>query len=318
MTDVAIATRTDMEARDEIERIPDRGHGASAAAEPTVEPPGGRRTQSVRHVAYRASMRVVELVRYPVKSLAPIAADTLEIEPWGPVDDRRWAVTDPSGRLVTARTVPTLLTITTAIVDDGIALAATDGSSVAVPTPVDGPPTEVNITRLPTAIDAGDGAAAFLTRACGRDLRLVWQPDPRLRSVNPRNGGLEGEMLNLADAGPLLLTTIASLDRLQEWIGDEPRIEMNRFRANIVIDGTVPFDEDRWTTIRIGELGFRVQQPCDRCMMTTIDPVTIERGDEPLRTLQERRASDVGPLFGIRLVPAGAGAIAVGDEIVAT
>lgn len=267
-------------------------------------------------------MRVVELVRYPVKSLGPVAADRLDIDPWGPVGDRRWAVTDPQGRLVTARTLPTLLTIGTALTDDGIALVAPDGEKVTLATPVDGPTVDVNITRLPTAHDAGDEAAAFLSAACGRDLRLVWQPDPRLRSVNPRNGGLDGEVLSLADAGPLLLTTLASLARLQDWIGEAShvgsQIGMNRFRPNVVIDGTVAWAEDEWSRVRVGDVDFRVQQPCDRCLMTTIDPITAERGDEPLRTLEERRAGERGPLFGLRLVPAGTGAIAAGDTVTAS
>lgn len=263
-------------------------------------------------------MRVVELARYPVKSLGPVPATRLDIDRWGPVGDRRWAVTDPDGRLVTARTVPTLLTIVTAIADDGIALTARDASSVAVPTPIDGPSVAVNVSRLATAVDAGDAAAAFLTETCGRQLRLVWQPDPRLRSVNPRNGGLDGEVLSLADAGPLLLTTLTSLERLQEWIGDEPRIGMDRFRPNVVIDGDHPFGEDDWAGVRIGSVDFRVQQPCDRCLMTTLDPVTTERGEEPLRTLAGRRPSERGPLFGLRLVPLGDGAIAVGDTVTAS
>ena len=258
-------------------------------------------------------MRVTALARYPVKSLGGVGVDALDIESWGPAGDRRWAITDPQGRLVTARTAPTLLTIGAAPTDDGVRLTSADGDRLDVVTPTDGPSIPVNVTRLPTAHDA---AAAFLTAACGRDLRLVWQPDPRLRSVNPRNGGLEGEVLSLADAGPILLTTVRSLERLQEWIGPEPRIGMERFRPNVVVDGDRPFVEDDWPAVRIGDIEFRVQQRCDRCLMTTIDPVTTERGDEPLHTLERHRSDGDLTYFGIRLVPRSSGTIAVGDTVV--
>lgn len=258
----------------------------------------------------------MELHRYPVKSLAGQRVGSLAIEPWGPVSDRRWAVVDLDGRLKTARTVPALLTLRADVDVDGVTLVAPQGSSsLRVQTPVEGDPINVNISRLPTAIDAGDDAAFFVSRLTGQEVRLVWQPDPRRRSVNPTNGGLSGETLSLADAGPVLATTRRSLGRLQEMIGAEPVIEMARFRPNIVVDGDEAFAEDTWSSVRIADVEFRVQQRCDRCVMTTLDPVTAEPGDEPMLTLRRHRQVDGKAMFGIRLVPLGLGTIRVGDSV---
>jgi uncharacterized protein YcbX len=84
----------------------------------------------------------------------------------------------------------------------------------------------------------------------------------------------------------------------------------------VVIDGGMAFEEEAWTRIRIGELGFRTTMICDRCVMTTIDPVTLEGGKEPIRTLARRRRREGKTWFGIRLAPLTTGTIRVGEAVV--
>ena len=70
--------------------------------------------------------------------------------------------------------------------------------------------------------------------------------------------------------------------------------------------------------IRLGEVIFRVVKPCDRCIVTTIDPETGQRPDktEPLRTLgMFRRDRRGGVMFGQNLIPENAGRIAAGDRV---
>ncbi|WP_109508218.1 MOSC domain-containing protein [Nocardioides speluncae] len=270
-------------------------------------------------------MRIEELWRYPLKSGRGLACSELELEPWGAVGDRRWAVIGAEGKKVTGREAPELLRVAAVPIDGGGIELEYAGRRLAVPTPAAGPLVEVNFSRLPKATDAGDDAAAFVTDVIGHEARLVWQADPTARSVNPGNGGLDGETLSLADAGPLLLASRASLAQLQEWVAEtsspiEPvEISIRRFRPNIVIDGDEPFAEDGWSRVRIGEVDFRFQQICDRCVFTTIDPDTLARGPEPIRTLARHRKWDGKTWFGIRLVPllgdGGPGTIRVGDPV---
>jgi len=265
-------------------------------------------------VAIVTVVRITELWRYPVKSTAGRPATTLELEPWGAVGDRRWAVVEPDGGYLTARVLPELFRLVATPTRTGLDLEYGD-ARLAVPIPYDGPRVAVSFSRLPEAVDAGADAAAYLTHAFGRPLRLVWQPDPRERTVNPDNGGRPGELLSLADAGPLLLASEASLDRLRSWTDDE-KLAMRRFRPNVVIDGDEPFAEDSWPGVRLGEVDFRVQGPCDRCVMTTVDPDTLEKGKEPIRTLSRHRKWDGKVWFGVWLVPQATGRIEVGDGVV--
>ena len=54
---------------------------------------------------------------------------------------------------------------------------------------------------------------------------------------------------------------------------------MTRFRPNVVVDGAAPWAEDDWSgdRLRIGEVVFRGVEPCDRCVVTTIDQETGDR-----------------------------------------
>jgi len=40
--------------------------------------------------------------------------------------------------------------------------------------------------------------------------------------------------------------------------GTEMEINTNRFRPNLVVSGGRPYDEDRWSDVRIGNKYFRV------------------------------------------------------------
>jgi uncharacterized protein YcbX len=98
---------------------------------------------------------------------------------------------------------------------------------------------------------------------------------------------------------------------------------MDRFRPNVVVDGTLAWAEDDWRRIRIGGgaaspdsgVVFRVPKPCGRCVVTTTDQRTAERGREPLLTLARHRRLDSHLLFGVNLVPERTGVLRVGDPV---
>ena len=122
-----------------------------------------------------------------------------------------------------------------------------------------------------------------------------------------------GDQVSFADGFPFLLLSVASLDKLNRRLSLS--VSMDRFRPNIVIEGCEPHAEDRWDRIRIGEVPFRFAKPCARCLVTTVDQTTGERGREPLRTLSTYRTVDGQILFGQNLVHEGRGAVGVGDPV---
>ena len=279
-------------------------------------------------------MHVTRIRVYPVKSFAGVDVESAEVLPWGLAADRRWGVIDMTGEPVTASARNALLALTAQPLADGSVLLSNGGIGLGVGGAVgsgvsgfgallrvdlplaDAVPIAVGHSRQGTALPAGAEADEWLSGHLGTAVRLVWQPDPCARALNPAHGGLPGESLSLADAGPLLLTSEASLARLDEWTGSEtPSLDMVRFRPNVVIDGDEPFAEDGWPFVELGGVRFRVAEVCDRCVVTTIDPVTIARGPEPIRTLAKHRKWDGKTWFGIRLIPETSGVIAVGDTV---
>ena len=270
-------------------------------------------------------MQVTRLRVYPVKSFAGADVGSATVLPWGLEGDRRWAVVDPDGELVTAREANELLALTAEVLaDGGLLLADRDGGGepLRVDVPSDAAPVAVGQSRQGTALPAGWEADDWLGIRLGRPVRLIWQPDPRARPVSPERGGMPGDRMSLADAAPLLLANESSLAQLDRWTDETtPPLDMLRFRPNVIIDGDpeAPFAEDGWPFVQLGDVRFRVSGTCDRCVMTTIDPVTLARGKEPIRTLAKHRKWDGKTWFGVWLVPdleaSPADVIAVGDEV---
>ncbi len=260
-------------------------------------------------------MKVQSITVYPVKATAGVPVDSAEVEVSGLRHDRRWAIVDLEGKRLNAERHDTLLRVTATPGDDGLTLAAEGCAPLSVPVPVDGPQIATNIARFAEAIDAGDAAAAWFSSYLDNHVRLIWQDDPAKRPIAESHGGLGDEPLSLADAGPLLLTSTTSLAQLNDWIGAGD-LEMARFRPNVVVDGIgEAFAEDGWRRLRIGDVPYRFAEHCDRCVVTTIDPQTLQHGKEPIRTLAQRRKWDGKTWFGIRIVPLEPGKVSVGDAV---
>lgn len=267
-------------------------------------------------------MRITDLRIYPVKSMAGVSVEVATVEPWGLLGDRRWAMVDEAGEKVTAREEHRLLGLRVEQLDeDTIRIHDGAGESIPVETPLGLGPVPVSHSRQGFANPADEDVNWWIQERVGRRLRLVWQEDPTVRRVSGAHGGLEGDVLTLADAGPLLMTSEASLAQLREWVGaawadEDPAVSMLRFRPNVVIDGDVPFAEDAWPTARLGEVEFRTAETCDRCVMATIHPGTLASGKEPTATLSRHRRWEGKTWFGTRLVPLGSGTLRVGDPVI--
>jgi uncharacterized protein len=265
-----------------------------------------------------ASVHITGITLFPVKSLRGCARQSAVVEPWGLAGDRRYMVVDGDGRFLSQRECPAMATLDAETVDDGVVLKAVDGSGIVIAAPgPDAAPIAVSVWKDDVrARAAGDAADAWLTAALGRPCRLAFMDDPEhARAADPAFAS-EADRVSFADGYPLLVTSTASLDDLN---GRLPApIGMERFRANIIVDGAVPWAEDGWRHLRIGSASFDVVKPCARCIMVTTDQRTGTRdpAHEPIRTLQRFRRDAKGQvIFGQNLVPRSGGTIAVGDDV---
>ncbi len=255
-----------------------------------------------------------EIHLYPVKSMRGLAPGEWAVDRFGLAGDRRWMLVDREGRFLTQRQEPRMALLDTRLEDQRLLLSADDMAPLELPRePRRGDRREVTVWNdRASALDAGDEAAERLSRFLGRPVRLVYFPANGDRPVDPAYAD-PGDRTAFSDGFPFLLISQASLDDLNSRLTGP--VSMIRFRPNLVVSGCAPYAEDRWRRIRIGKLQFRVVKPCSRCVIPTIDPLSAEKGPEPLRTLTQYRRRDGKVYFGQNLLHDGNGTLRLGDRV---
>ncbi|NEB82162.1 MOSC domain-containing protein [Streptomyces sp. SID14478] len=259
---------------------------------------------------------------HPLKAVRGHAPHEAVVEPWGLAGDRRWVLVDTTNKIVTQRPHPRLaLAAAEQLPGGGVRLSAPgmDPLDVEVPEPVVTTTIEVWKDKV-EAILADPAAHAWWSAYLESDVRLLHLDDPATRRPLDPQYARPGETVSFADGYPLLVTTHSSLDALNSLIAqgdhaDEGPLPMNRFRPNVVVSGTAPWAEDDWSRIAMGEVTFRVAKKSGRCVVTTTDQETAERGKEPLRTLARHRRFGDQLCFGTNLVPESPGSVRVGDPV---
>ena len=234
--------------------------------------------------------RVAALWRYPVKSMAAEELDGAEVSWHGLAGDRRWAfIRDGQVRSgfpwLTIRELPEL---------------AHYRPRFTEPDRPNASPTRV-CTPSGAELDAADPA---LAAELGAGVRVIKQ-----------NRGV-------FDTMPLSLVTTQALTSLGRLAGAE--VAAGRFRPNILVDASAvdapgahapgrDFPEDAWVgrVLRIGGLRMRVDQRDQRCVIVTVDPVTLRRDPAILRAIARERDTRFG-VYGSTVEP---GQVAVGDAV---
>ena len=246
------------------------------------------------------SARLAAIHIHPVKSAAGIACDVAMLGPYGLQHDREWMIVDPAGRFLTQREDSRLALLQTAIRNGGLHLSNPQGPGPVIDLQHEGELRAVQVWGASCqAFDAGDAVADFLSFWLGRSLRLVRFDARHRRLASPDwTGGRDVPTL-FSDGYPLLVLSAGSIADLSARVGRV--LPPQRFRANLVIDGADPYEEDAADELRMEGARIRLTKACTRCVITTIDHERGERtDDEPLRTLKTYRFDRVlqGVVFG--------------------
>jgi uncharacterized protein len=266
--------------------------------------------------------RVVGLNFYPIKGCAGTAVSVAHVTPAGLSHDRSFMVTDVDGGFRSQRRDPRLALIQPEISADGERLTLRTPGMEPLHVDVDlaAARQEVLLFRVPyRGIDQGDVAAGWLSEVLGAPSRLVRVPPEHDRVTDGMTPGTSG----YADSSPVLVTSVSSLDAVNERIverGGCP-VPMSRFRSNVVVDGwDEPYAEDRVRRIEAGEAELGYSKLAIRCSVVLVDQETgAKAGPEPLRTLADfRRAARGGVAFGVKFSVVRPGRLAVGDEMAVT
>ncbi|MFN3589761.1 MAG: MOSC domain-containing protein [Spirosomataceae bacterium] len=261
---------------------------------------------------------ISKLFIYPIKSLAGVELMESLVTPKGLAHDRRWMLVDTSGEFMTQRTVKEMVFFRVEQAESAWRVVHIPSQSACLVPFI--PETsdyfsatvwedEVRVVRVSTALDA------WFSERLGVACSLVYQPEEGTRWIDPDFQITGKEETSLSDGYPILGISEASLADISERIGEE--MNVYRFRPNLVFSGIDAYAEDTMGQMQVGVEGVRLQgvKPCARCVLTTVDPVSGERGKEPLQTLAAFRQRGRKILFGQNIVVLGNGVIRVGDEV---
>jgi uncharacterized protein YcbX len=200
-------------------------------------------------------VRLAELWRYPVKSLAGERLHRVTVNRRGLDGDRLWALVDPDGGIASGKTtrrfrrLPGLLHHRSHLEDGVPVITLADGRSAR----------------------AGSGERAAL-----------------VSEIAPPGWSLQREdRTPHLDAGPVHLVTTPALATLSKVAG-EP-IPVGRLRPNLLleVDHTAPFPEDEWLgrTMLIGGVELRILDRTERCAMVGHAQSSLEAHPTLLKTI---------------------------------
>ena len=226
--------------------------------------------------------RVAALWRYPVKSMAGEALDSIEVSWHGFAGDRRWAfVQDGLERSgfpwLTIRERSEMWRYRPSFVEPD----EPDKSRAVVRTPDD---RELDVVDPALAAELGDGA----------------------RAIKQNRG--------VFDTSPLSLTTTQSVAAIGSLVDAD--LDPRRFRPNILVEAAEPFAEDGWigSVVEIGTARIRVDLRDERCVMVNVDPATTQRNAAVLKAIARERDACLG-VYASTVTP---GRIRLGDRVTRT
>lgn len=259
-------------------------------------------------------MQVSGLFIYPIKSLQGVSLNEMHTTDRGPKNDRRWMLVDSDGMFVTQREHTALVHFGLEMNGKSMLLSHPGATDIEVPLSISsGVETNVQVWNSKVkALVGPDEWNKWFSEILGSEFRLVYMPEYSERTVNWSYARRKA-LTTFTDGYPYLVIGQSSLDDLNSRLEDP--ILMDRFRPNIVFTGGEPFAEDSWKEVQIGSAVFKRVKPCSRCVVTTTDQQTGERGKEPLRTLNTYRKQGDHVNFGQNLLCLKQGVLSIGDTI---
>lgn len=249
---------------------------------------------------------VARLSVAPVKALALVHPDAVELTPVGVAEDRRFYLIDERGRLYKGKHHGPLVRVRPDYdpVRGWLSLVFPDGEQVAGDVAVgEQVQTAFYRDRPVTGRVVHGPFAAALSAYAGTPLRLV-------RTEAPGAGN---------DDQPVTLLGEASVAALSRHAGVTEPLDARRFRMLVTVAGGEAYDEDRWAgrLLRVGGATVRVAGPVPRCVVTRQNPTTGERDVQTLDAIVAARGQgDTGSIdFGRYAVVVTPGRVRVGDPV---
>lgn len=276
-------------------------------------------------------MKIVDLVIYPIASCRGISLSRGTICPQGLLHDRKFIIAarkdeDADYLHMDMKRCPALALVKPSVEGSKLRITHTvSGKSILVDLEPDTTGLKYLDNRIilwkcpysPFVLDASFGV--FLRDVVGvrgQDVQLCYKSDKKRliggnmppKGTQNHNRQIEASM---HASFPLLVTTTASLKHLNSRLPESEAVGMERFRANIILDGSEPWEEDDWLTLVTTAAypdykshKIHVTARCGRCTITTVSLASGKMGTQPLKELRTFRNIETGaiagePIFGM-------------------
>ena len=261
------------------------------------------------------ALKLTEIWIYPIKSLGGIRVKSAKVFEKGLEHDRRWMLIDRDNEFMSQRIYPKMALFKLQITNSKFKIVHRKDSIILScnHSVVNKPIKAVVWDDEVEVCEVSKEFSSWFSERLGIDCKLVSFPENNSRPVD-QDYQINHEQVSLADAYPFLIIGEQSLADLNSKL-DEP-VPMNRFRPNLVFSGGLPYEEDTWKIFSIGKNKFAAVKRCARCVLTTVNQETGEKGIEPLATLSKYRKEDNKVLFGENLIAIYHDEIFEGDEII--
>jgi len=279
--------------------------------------------------------KVIELWRYPVKSMGGERLQRTAIDAHGVRGDRGWALRDErAGEIRGAKKLPDLLRCAARYLEepgsdsvppaemtlpDGTRLRSDDPSAAARLSSVLGRPVSV-WPRQPASATEHYRRAAPDNPDMLAELRAIFgrtadEPLPDLSVFPAEIMEYTSPLGTYFDAFPLHLLTTASLATLAART-PAARFDVRRFRPNLLLEtaaGASGLVETEWCgkVLRVGGARIKIEMPCVRCVMTTLPQGDLPKDPSVLRTI----VRDAAQNLGVYATVVAAGEVSRGDSV---
>ena len=257
-----------------------------------------------------ANASILNIYRYPVKSMMGETLSEADIGEAGIPGDRGWAVRDEKrGGIRGGKKIPQLMTLTAQTGPTAPLITAPDGDSASASTEginewlsdkLNHPVTLWPLLPADQLDHYRRGAPD--TEDFEQELRAVFGrlPEEPLPDLTGFEELLEFESPpgTYFDAFPISIMSQQSLATMNRLEG-ESRFDVRRFRPNLLVDipdTDHPFPEQAWVgkTLSIGSVKLRIDMTCPRCSMTTHGFDDLPRDTEVMRKLVNHSDGNLG------------------------
>ncbi len=208
---------------------------------------------------------IVKIYRYPVKSMAAETLKNTDVSWHGVAGDRRWAFVRDE-----------------AVKSDFPWLTIRERNDMH--------------HYHPYFIDNNnvDKSKTLVKTPSGKECDII---DPELaKELYPQGARLIKQARGVFDSFPLSLITTQTVKALSQSVNAE--LIPERFRPNFLFNaiGDEPYSEDQWLgkTLRIGTMRMRIDKRDGRCVVITIDPLTLKKTPEILKYVYKNREGCLG------------------------